>query len=666
MPYRTEDRKVGGAVVTFADITELKTIAQNLELARQELEMHVEERTAELRAEKHRLQSVLETAIDAILTIDQRGIIDLVNPAAEQMFGYTPGELAGQPIELLMPDPYAEEHDGYIRRYLESRTPRLIGRGREVAGRRKDGSVFPIELTVGEDRDGKFTGIIRDLTRRKRLEDELHQSQKLETIGRLTGGIAHDFNNVLMGIMSSSDVLLRKLAPAHEGRSLLEAIKREAVRGSTLTRQLLSFSRKREVHVEALELASVVAALQSMLEPILGKDVQLHLRFEADGALVLADRGQVEQIVVNLVTNARDAIAETGTIELSVTREHLDAEQGQAHGVLPGPYVALVVRDDGCGMDEATRARAMEPFFTTKAEGEGTGLGLSTVFGMVEQARGQVSIESAPGEGTVIRVLLPEFDESKEPHGGRGDATVLLVEDEEMIRFGVERYLQRNGYTVLTAADAEAALELAEGAEFDLLLTDIVLPVMSGSELAERLRDRGRPTLFMSAFPSDKLLREERVPRGAHTLHKPFTEPELLRAIRLVMDSTLEPEPRPPSARVLIVEDSDITRTAYTELLREYDFEIHAAESGAQARQLAHSTRFDLLLCDLGLSDEPGSKVAADLRKLFPELAVLFVTGVTPNDPSLIASLDNPRTKLLTKPIELDDLLRAITSILRR
>jgi two-component system CheB/CheR fusion protein len=672
VPYRTEDREVDGAVVTFTDITELKLTAEKLEQARRELEMRVEERTAELRAEKHRLQSVLETASDAILTIDEHGVIDLVNPAAEQMFGYEPGELAGESIATLMPQPYADEHTSYIRRYLDTGEARVIGRGREVAGRRKDGSVFPIELSVGEDGEGAhgrmFTGIIRDLSRRKQLEQDFLQAQKLETIGRLTGGIAHDFNNVLMGIMSSTDVLLLKINPDSDARPFAEALKREAVRGSTLTRQLLSFSRKRDTKVEVLELDSVVAAVQPMLDPILGKDVVLRVRLESNGGRVLADRGHIEQILVNLVGNARDAIQSTGKIKISVTRVRLDVERARARGVLPGPYLQLSVQDTGCGMDEETRRKAMEPFFTTKAEGEGTGLGLSTVFGMVEQARGRISIASNPGEGTTISILLPEFDDSKREPSPRGSATVLLVEDESQVRLGIRRHLERGGYTVHCADDAETALKLVdEGVEIDLLLTDIVLPGMSGGELAERLDERGIPAIFMSAFPASKLRREGRIPEGVPSLHKPFEEDELLWTIRTTLDAQdANDTVKLPPGRVLIIEDNVTTRAAYVDILTELGLEVLEAGTGAEARKLAHQHRLDLLICDLGLPDEPGTRVIADLRVLFPEIAVLFITGKPQDEPTLVAPLSTPRTKVMIKPVALDDLVRAISGLLRR
>jgi DNA-binding response OmpR family regulator len=318
-------------------------------------------------------------------------------------------------------------------------------------------------------------------------------------------------------------------------------------------------------------------------------------------------------------------------------------------------------------MDEDTRNKAVEPFFTTKAAGEGTGLGLSTVYGMVEQLRGRLSIESAVGEGTTITVLIPEFDESQlAARPGKGE-TILVVEDEALVREGIERYLERGGYELLSVADAEAALAAVEdGAKPDLLLTDIVLPGISGSELAAQLSEHDIPTLFMSAFPESKLRREGRIPEGARTLHKPFDERDLLLAISEQLERGSAPRVEAPAApaRVLIVEDNATTRAAYEDLLEELGHEVFATDRGAEAREIAANHRLDLLLCDLGLPDESGSKLAKDLRQRFPELAVLFVTGKVHDDPALIAALDLPRVSALTKPVGIDDISRAISRLL--
>lgn len=487
--------------------------------------------TSEAARAHAKLQAVLDTTIDGIVSIDDQGTIESFNRAAERMFGYDAEEVVGRNVRLLMPEPYRSEHDGYLARYLETGQARIIGIGRDVVGQRKDGTQFPLELGVGERRtsgehDG-YTGILRDLSEREQLVSELRQAQKLEAVWRLSSGLAHEYKNLLMGIQGFTSMALDSLGDS-PARSYMEEIREAAGRGSALAAQLLAYSRKEEPRVVLVCPDEKVAAVEPLLRSLLGEGIELELEVNAPTARVRAGESWFEQILLNLALNASDAMKGRGRLGIR-TR------------TLPGGEIELAVEDTGAGMDAETQARMFEPFFTTKPVGKGTGLGLSAVRGIVAEMNGRIEVDSQVGHGSTFRLQLPCSTNGQEVSdrllsvstvsAPAEPETVLVVEDERLVLLTTEHYLRKAGYRPLTASTPADALELARSHEgpLDILLTDVSLPVMGGQELAQRIQ-KLHPSvrlLFMSAFPREKLTQEGWVDADAETIEKPFSEEQL-------------------------------------------------------------------------------------------------------------------------------------------
>ena len=442
------------------------------------------------------------------------------------------------------------------RRRIEATLPRMVEGGWDERYRivRPDGSIrwirdraFPVRDAMG--RVCRIAGVSRDITEYRRLEEQLRQAQKMEAVGRLAGGIAHDFNNLLSVILTYAAVTLGELAPSDPIREDMEEIRRAGERATELTRQLLAFSRQQMLRPRVLSLSATVIGIEKMLQRLIGEDVELVLVTSSATDRVHADPSQVEQIVMNLVVNARDAMPRGGKITIETGNVHLDGEpRSDRPSIAPGRYVMLAVTDTGTGIDAATRERIFEPFFTTKETGKGTGLGLSTVFGIVTQSEGHIEVLSEPGAGTTFRIYFPATDRALDaaasvpptPTSLRGSETVLLVEDDEQVRAMSAALLRRNGYTVLDAKDgADALLRSAEHEEpIHLLLTDVVMPRMSGREVAERLAPR-RPAmkvLYVSGYAEGTIVHHGILDPGIAYLEKPLTPNTLLRKVREVLD----------------------------------------------------------------------------------------------------------------------------------
>jgi CheY-like chemotaxis protein len=385
----------------------------------------------------------------------------------------------------------------------------------------------------------------------------------MDAIGRLAGGVAHDFNNLLTVITAQMDMSMRTMEAANPLRGRLQETKDAAHRAGRLTSQLLAFSRKQILQPTVQHLNDIVAGMARMLPRLIGEDIALAVALDPDLDLVRVDRGQVEQVVMNLVVNARDAMPRGGRLTIETGNVELDGEYARQHpGVVPGRYVMLAVSDTGSGMDEATRARIFEPFFTTKAPGQGTGLGLSTVYGIVAQSGGHVRVYSEPGQGSTFRIHLPPVADEREtaapaaaPPPAHGHETVLLVEDEEMVRRVAREILEFQGYTVLVASNGEEAAQTAaqHGGAIDLLVTDVVMPGMSGRVVADRLV-AARPdlkVLFMSGYTDGAIAHHGVLEAGTAYLAKPFTVDTLAAKVRAVLDGTPDaappPAPRPPA-----------------------------------------------------------------------------------------------------------------------
>jgi nitrogen-specific signal transduction histidine kinase/CheY-like chemotaxis protein len=387
----------------------------------------------------------------------------------------------------------------------------------------------------------------------RRSEEQLRQAQKLEAVGRLTGGIAHDFNNLLSVILSSSDLASADLSPDSPAQADLAEIRHAARRAADLTRQLLAFSRQQVLEPRNLDLNEVLFNLQKLLARVLGEDIELRMRLSPRLGTVKADPGQIEQVVMNLVVNARDAMPRGGMLTVETSNVYLDEAYARVHlEVEPGRYVLLAVSDTGVGMDKETQARAFDPFFTTKEQGKGTGLGLATVFGIVKQSGGNIWLYSEPAGGATFKIYLPRVQEAAETlsaipvrRDARGTETILLAEDEPQVRAIARTILEKAGYRVLEATTPADALAISDQTDLiDLLLTDVIMPKISGRELAERITKR-RPslkTLFMSGYTDDAVVLHGVLEAGVFFLQKPFTPDSLARKVRDVLDAEANPD----------------------------------------------------------------------------------------------------------------------------
>jgi signal transduction histidine kinase/ActR/RegA family two-component response regulator len=426
--------------------------------------------------------------------------------------------------------------------------------------KRKDGTLYRQDATISPVRDElgqivSFVSVGRDVTREIELEEQLRQSQKMEAIGQLAGGIAHDFNNLLTAILGNSEMLLGATDKNDERRADLEEIRAAGTRAAALTRQLLAFSRRQVMEPAILDLNEVVVNVTKMIQRLIGEHVELALDLAPDLGQVNADPGQLEQVVLNLAVNARDAMPAGGKLLIETSHAELDEEYVRAHAPLqPGHYVMLAITDSGQGMDEETRSRIFEPFFTTKESGKGTGLGLSTVYGIIKQSNGHVWVYSEPGQGTTFKVYLPRVqmpqgEATVREHDQRegqlatqnGNETALLVEDDDSVRAVVRRTLESNGYDVIEAHSAAEAARLAQhhSGPIDFLITDLIMPETSGQDLAQTIcaLRPGVKVLYMSGYSDKAVLQQGMLSSDMDFLAKPFTQEMLLAKVRQVLDS---------------------------------------------------------------------------------------------------------------------------------
>ncbi len=498
--------------------------------------------------------AVLDASPNAIVAADAGGLITYLNQAAEVAFGYSSAELLATPIERLLPESAAERHVLHRDRLIAHPLGRPHGIGLDLVGRRKDGSEFPVEisLTPVELPEGfRVFATVVDITARKAAENEQLEAQKLESIGRLAGGIAHDFNNVLFAIKGYAELLSEDLSPdrrgtldADDARRSVEAISDAATRAATLTAQLLAFSRRQIVRPEVVDLNHAITTVEPMLRRLMGEQVQLVVKPDDGVGRLRVDHGQLDQILLNLAINARDAMPRGGTITIESSNESLDDAYARDHlEVEPGPYVVLAVTDTGEGMDAETREHIFEPFFTTKEKRHGTGLGLATTYGIVRQAGGHIRLDSEPGMGSSFKLYFPRVHDPADPAEALhtdwaqpGSGTVMVVEDETSVRELTSVVLRRAGYEVTAVgdgADAMARLDDQPGS-IDVLVTDVVMPGMSGIDLAERVINRYPKAgiVLLSGYNAETLDLDRVVRRGALFLSKPVTSTDLLDAVR--------------------------------------------------------------------------------------------------------------------------------------
>jgi PAS domain S-box-containing protein len=522
--------------------------------------------TGSKRAEEARRQaeekyrSIVENAVEGIFQSTPAGRFLTANPAMARICGFE------SPEELFAADPTDLAAQLYIEparrveliRELEAHD---VVRGFELQIRRRDGSTAWLSETIWVARDPSgaithYTGMVEDVTGQRRaaevralIETRLRQAQKLEAIGQLAGGVAHDFNNILTAILGVADLLLLDLAPDDRRRADVREILDAARRAAALTRQLLAFSRQQVLRLERLDLNLLVTDGERLLRRVIGEDIHITTALDPGLGTIEADPGQLEQVLLNLAVNARDAMPNGGTVTIRTLNTELDATHGAPEfEVIPGPYVLLVVTDTGTGMDRDTQSHLFEPFFTTKGPGKGTGLGLATVYGIVKQNRGYIWVSSQPGQGATFKIYLPRIQApatrrraAPDPVVQGGTEVILLVEDEELVRRVAQRALERNGYTVVSASNGTEALAMLRQPEtaIDLVVTDLVMPEMGGYRLFEILRHEGRTVkwLFMSGFSDGDRQERQRSEPELPFLQKPWTIDGLLRKVREVLET---------------------------------------------------------------------------------------------------------------------------------
>jgi two-component system, cell cycle sensor histidine kinase and response regulator CckA len=528
--------------------------------------------------------------------------------------------------------------------------------------------------------DAIALGVRRKLVERSKsdLEAQLRQAQRMEAVGSLAGGIAHDFNNLLSVILSYSSMLVTDLPEGDRVREDLLQIKAAGERAAALTRQLLAFSRRQILQPRVLDLNEIVTGLESMLHRLIGETIDFATFPAAEPAMANVDPAQMEQVIVNLAVNARDAMPRGGKLTIELQQVVLDAAYRKGHAeVVPGSYVLLAVSDTGTGMDEATQARIFEPFFTTKEVGKGTGLGLSTVFGIVRQSGGHIWVYSEPGRGTTFKVYLPSA--AQQPKAVtpaaeavadlRGSEVVLLVEDEDQVRKLAQAILTRAGYQVIEAPNGGEALRIGVPVpRIDLLLTDMVMPRLSGVSLAAQLcvLRPGLRVVFMSGY-TDTSVGEQGLPPGAAFIQKPFTPDTLLRKVRQALAEAPKPvAPKLAKARVMLVDDQLVMLRLLARALSQYEL-VQFTEPGEALAKLREGERFDAIVCDVYMPGMTGPVFQEKLRAIDLSQAkrMLFLTGALLGS-DMSEFLDFNLGRVLNKPIDLEALRRAVSDLLSK
>ncbi|HEY3861716.1 MAG TPA: MASE1 domain-containing protein [Verrucomicrobiae bacterium] len=521
-------------------ITEFQAVMQDITRRKESEEA--------LRLGEERFRAILDSMVDGVIVLDKEGCATLFNPAAEQIFQRPAVQVLRQPVQNLFAAEDWPRYNDYLSSHLGQNPPKVI----EANAVRPGGAHLPIDLAVSEITRGgarMVIVIVRDIAERKKLEDQYRQSQKMEAVGRLAGGIAHDFNNLMQAILGYSNLLDRRLAPGDPNHETVEHIQKSLAHAVSLTRQLLAFSRKQVLKPKLLPLNSVVAEMTHLLRRVLGETIQLKLVLGEPVACIRADPGQMEQLILNLAINARDAMPRGGVLSIETSNVTLAEPTALLTGQLPpGCYALLAVADTGCGMTAEVQAHLFEPFYTTKETGKGTGLGLSNVYGVVKQSGGEINVLTAANRGAAFHIYLPLLEgrpgEEESTHmlpaAAGGNETVLLVEDEELVRMMLLEVFKSAGYVVLDARHGTDAITLSERyvEPIDLLVTDVTMPGFSGVELAQRL-GAARPAmrvLFISGYTDQEAGQWGKLNQPVQYLQKPFHPDAVLAKVRHILD----------------------------------------------------------------------------------------------------------------------------------
>jgi len=546
-----DTKGINGILTTLKEVSGLLSLILKNSFLFRNLESLVEQRTSELLESEARSWGILQVALDGFWIIDRKGRILNVNSAYCRMSGYSRKELIQMTIQDLETVQTDDEVLAHAKKVLEGEPVRI-----ETVHRRKDGSLLYIDLLAQNlpGSNDKLFAFIRDITEQKqsekaqeKLQEQLVQAQKMESVGRLAGGVAHDFNNMLGVILGHTEMAMDQLEPSQPIKEDLDEIRKAAQRSADLTRQLLAFARKQTIAPKVLDLNDTVTGMLKMLQRLIGEDIHLSWQPGAELWPVKMDPSQIDQLLANLCINARDAIAGVGRI--SIQTKNVICDEACCYGILdcsPGSYVLLSISDDGSGIDPEIMSHIFEPFFTTKPQGQGTGLGLATVYGIIKQNRGFINVKSEQDKGTTFDIYIPPYSGitpqsmttfSKAPSGGH--ETILLVEDESSILKMVGMMLERLGYTVLSASSPGEAIRISKeyGSSIHLLMTDVIMPEMNGRDLADRLLsiNPNLKRLYMSGYTADLVAPHGVLEEGVQFLQKPFSKADLADKIRRVL-----------------------------------------------------------------------------------------------------------------------------------
>ncbi len=642
------------------------------------------DRAARQQAERSReeAESLFRALFDQVTVgvaiADLNGRIIRANPALESMMRYGLGALTSTMLSALThPDDAAvgAEADQELRAGQRA--------SYEIEKRfvRRDATVCWGRLVVshirGEDGTPRFSvNLIEDVTERKEMAQRFLQAQKIEVVGRLAAGFTHDFNNLLTLINGYSQVLLGQVSPHDPARRELQEIRSAGERANRLTQRLLTFGRQEVRRPATLHLNGIITSLDHMLRRFGGDDVRLILRLDPDAGFIEEDQTQIEQVIINLAVNARDAMPEGGELTMATERTYLDRLQADRYGVMTGEYVVLTVADTGHGMDSATRSRIFEPFFTTKEVGKGTGLGLWMVREIIQQGRGAVTVDSEQGKGTRFRIYLPRLARQAEAETEvaapavsasttvrGGSETILVVEDDPMVGELAREMLEAGGYRVVLAADGAEAILKAQDPDnqAELLMTDLEMPRMGGAELATILTDLWPDVkvLYVSGHPSREGSRKNAgAPAGGY-LQKPFTQEALLESIRLLLDA-------PEEITILVVDDDPAIRIFLRHVLESSGYVVLEASNGRQAVQrLSETKNVDVMITDLIMPDQEGLETIQSVRKEFPNLRMVAMSGGF-GEQFLKAAQKLGASETLHKPFSADEVQAVVRQVLTR
>jgi len=643
----------------------------------EELEQRVADRTADLRRSELQFKELVSGVVDyAIYMLDTEGYIVSWNPGAERIKGYSRSEVIGKHFSMFYTPEDREK--GMPQRALT--TASTLGKYEAEAWRvRKDGNRFWASVVIDAiyNESGTHIGfakVTRDLTERRLIEEQLRQSQKMEAIGQLTGGVAHDFNNLLTVIVGNLETIWRN-APADDGklRRAIDQVTRGAQRAVTLTQQLLAFSRRQPLNPTPTDINRLVAGMSDLVRRTIGENIAVETVLAGGLWRVEIDAHQLENALLNLAVNARDAMSEGGKLTIETANAHLDDGYADQYPELKaGQYVVLCVTDTGTGMTPDVITRAFEPFYTTKPIGQGTGLGLSQVYGFVKQSGGHVKLYSEIGHGTTVKIYLPrmigQVDDEQEtssmvPLRGGQHEVVLVVEDDNDVRLFTTESLRELGFTVLEARDGPSALkQLERHPEVQLLFTDVGLPGINGAQLVAAARE-ARPdikVLFTTGYARNAIVHQGRLDPGVELITKPFTRAQLAARIRDVLDVPVV-SPRQPV--VLVIEDEALVRMFILDQLQDLGFEAIEAGTAAEGLRKARSLRhLDVAIVDRGLPDRDGLDVVAELRTQLPSLPVIVASGYG-ELPDHAALRNDPHIRFMSKPYDIEGLTAALRSL---